>query len=362
MQAFNAILDDLEAALQDGAHDRRVAMLRRVTVLFLDSAQGLDAEQVEVFGDVISHLTRQLESKVLAELSAKLAPVDNAPQAVLRSLAHHDEISVAGPVLTQSKSISEGDLIEIARTKGQGHLGAISQRPQLAEKLTDVLVARGDNTVVETLTKNGGAVFSSAGLSTIAERARSHEGLAAALSNRVDLPPNLLKELMLKATEAVQERLKSVAPANADIRKVVSAAASQVMREVGQPRNFRRAEALIAEMQTKGQLNEQAVVDFAKAGHYEDMAVGLARLCAAPLDLILPLLQNPAPQGLMLACKASGLDWPTVEAVLQNRQSAGPLTTDDLEAARLDFEKLTSGTAQRVFRFWLVRGVAGRIG
>ena len=54
-------------------------------------------EQVGLFDDVLAHLIRQVETTALAELGAKLAPIDNAPNKVIRSLARHDEITVAGP-------------------------------------------------------------------------------------------------------------------------------------------------------------------------------------------------------------------------------------------------------------------------
>ena len=92
----------------------------------------------------MTHLTKQVASNVLAELGTKLAPVDNAPHGVIRSLAHHNEIAVAGPVLVRSTQLSDSDLIEIAKTKGQGHLGAISERVRIAAAVTDILVERGE--------------------------------------------------------------------------------------------------------------------------------------------------------------------------------------------------------------------------
>lgn len=69
-------------------------MLRQVTDLFLGGAGNFNEEQIDVFDDVLVRLTRQVESTVLAEIGAKLAPVDHAPQELLRSFAHHDEIAL----------------------------------------------------------------------------------------------------------------------------------------------------------------------------------------------------------------------------------------------------------------------------
>jgi len=77
------------------------------------------------------------------ELSAQLAPIGNAPVNVIQRLARDDEITVAGPVLAQSPRLSPTDLVDIAETKSQAHLLAISGREAIAPMVTDVLVHRG---------------------------------------------------------------------------------------------------------------------------------------------------------------------------------------------------------------------------
>ena len=86
--------------LAAGSSDRRTEILRRVTDLFLGNADDFNSEQV----GVLARLIRQVETSVLAELGEKLAPVGNAPNGVIRTLARHDEIAIAGPVLAQSVS------------------------------------------------------------------------------------------------------------------------------------------------------------------------------------------------------------------------------------------------------------------
>jgi len=360
MGGLETLIDDLESALHSGQHDRRIAMLRRVTNLFVENAPGLDADQVEVFGDVLTHLTKELESKALAELGEKLGPVDNAPHVVIQNLARHEEIAVAGPVLAQSRRLSEKDLIEIASTRGQAHLGAISVRSNLTENVTDVLVERGDTGVVQTLTQNQGAAFSNKSFRTLTVRARIDEGLAVNLGKRVDVPPAMMQELMAKATDAVRERLSAIAPPGIDVADAVQVAVRQMVSVAPEPRSMLLAEALIAEMVVAKKLNEQAVAGFAARGLYAETLVGLARLCAAPTELIVRLVQNPSPEGLLLACKAAGLEWPTVAAILAVRKGRVSMAAEDTEEASANYVRLSLATAQRVLRFWLVRGVASR--
>lgn len=349
-------------AIQEGQQDKRIAILRRVTDLFVVGAPGFAADHVGLFGDLLTRLADQVESRALAELSAKLATVVNAPNAIIQRFARHDEIAVAGPVLTQSTGLSDSDLIEIAKSKGQMHLGAISERVRLTAAVTDVLVERGDTTVVRKLSLNQGAAFSSFGFGALTDRAQHDDELAENLGERVDLPPDVLRNLMAKATERVRARLLAGASPErrADIQKAIDAASAQVAGEVSTARDFGRAKKLVDDMKQRGQLSEAAVEHFANVGQYELMVASLAQLCLSPVGLLDPLVQNPSYDGLLTACRACDLNWRTFSAILENRFPGRPISLADLEQARADFHRMPTATAKRVYSFWLARSPVQR--
>ena len=180
-------------------------------------------------------------------------------------------------MLTQSTRLSDNDLIEIAKSKGQMHLGAISERTRLAAAVTDILVERGDTSVVLKLSRNQGASFSNAGFSILAKRAEGDEELAENLGGRLDVPPQVLRDLMAKATETVRERLMAgVAGTPGRIKRPSMRRRCKSRRSIcatGFPpcgKNGRRHEGA-------GQLNEASLVSLAHAGEYEEMVVALAR-------------------------------------------------------------------------------------
>jgi uncharacterized protein (DUF2336 family) len=119
MNAGYSLIVELEDAIQSGSKERRVDTLRRVTDLFLADADQFNERQIALFDDVFDHLVERIETKAMAELSLRLAPVENAPIRLIRKLARNDEIAVAGPVLTQSARLTASDLTEIAATKSQ---------------------------------------------------------------------------------------------------------------------------------------------------------------------------------------------------------------------------------------------------
>src|ERR1041385_5014074 len=106
-------------------------MLRRVTDLFLNDADRLTDQQIDLFDDVLGFLIVKIENKVRAELSDRLAAIKNAPVNVVRALANDDDIRVARPVLSSSPRLNAEDLIGVAKIKSRGHQLAISVRRRI---------------------------------------------------------------------------------------------------------------------------------------------------------------------------------------------------------------------------------------
>src|SRR5258705_2684330 len=158
-----SITDEVEAAIKGGSTEKHLDTLRQVTDLFLVSADGYSGEQIELFGDVLERLIRTVELRALADVAARIAlaemstqfaSIKQAPAAVVRRLAQNDEISIARPVLTESARLTAEDLIELAQTKSQQHLLAMSGRWWLTEIVTDELLKRHYPSVSRRLVTN----------------------------------------------------------------------------------------------------------------------------------------------------------------------------------------------------------------
>lgn len=356
-----SVMTELEDAIQSGSPERRVETLRRVTDLFLNESDKLTDEQIGVFDDVLGHLIKRIEKKALVELSGRLAPVDNAPIEVIRSLAYNDEISVAEPVLSSSERLSNNDLADIARTKGQSHLLAISGRSEIDSSVTDVLVMRGDSEVKRKVAGNSGARFSDNGFAALVKAAETDEVLAEKTGMRLDLPIQLLRDLLGRATEFVRNKLLAVAPPEVadEIRKILEDAASEIDAEASKPRNYEAAQRFVGLLKEKGELDEKTLAGFAYGRKYEETVAGLALLSGTPIEIIKPLMRSRRNEGLLVPCRAAGLQWPSTKAILECRFSR-ELSEAELKQAESEFKKLTVASAQRLLRFWQVRGASGR--
>jgi uncharacterized protein (DUF2336 family) len=347
----DSIIAELEDAVRSGSSEKRVSTLRQVTDLFLHGGERLSEEQVKVFDDVLCLLVTRVESRARAELGARLAPVDYAPLDIIRTLARDDEIAVAGKVLATSSRLQTSDLVEIASTKGQAHLLAISGRTNLPEAVTDVIVDRGGGKVIRKLANNATARFSESGYSKIVARSEGDAELIEILGLRVDLPLEFLRDLLKRATDAVRERLMALAPPELqeEIKRVLKAISTTVQENA---RDFSRAEALVKLLKEKSELHDDAIVTFADGKKFDNVAASLALLGGAPTEMMARVLEGPRADLVLIPCKAAGLSWMTVESVLCNRPSKQKIGEETLKVAAKDYGKLSLDTAQRTLRFW----------
>jgi len=355
-QLDHSIIAELEDAVRHGSSEKRVATLRQVTDLFLHDGERLSEDHVKVFDDVLCLLIARVESRARAELGTRLAPVDYAPFQVIQHLARDEEIAVAGSVLTHSSRLRTSDLVEIASTKGQDHLFAISGRVNLPEAVTDVIVDRGGNSVIRKLATNASARFSDNGYSGIVARADADDELTEILGLRIDLPLRFLRDLLRRATNAVRARLALIAPPELqeEIKRMLKSITGPASDEAASARDFSRAEALMKLLREHNELDDNAVIKFAGARKLDEVAAALAILNSVPTDMMARLLEGPRSDLVLIPCRAAGLNWLAVETILCNRSLKHPISQPTLKLARKDYGKLSTETAQRTVRFWQI--------
>ncbi|RXH07603.1 DUF2336 domain-containing protein [Bradyrhizobium guangzhouense] len=361
-----SIIDEVESAIRTGSAEKGLETARRVTDLFLSSAGSFNDEQIALFDDVLERLIGTIELRAiadlgarvaLAEISAQLAPIAQAPPSVIRRLANNDEIRIAGPVLQESARLDDGELVEIASSKGEPHLLAVAGRWWLKEIVTDALLARRYPSVSRRLAANPGARMSGKGFTVIVGQAELDPELAVSIGIRVDLPSDLRRRLLRSATDAVRTRLLSRAPPDLfeEIQSAIAAVTVGVEREMSAVRDFEGAKRAVGNLKASGQLNEATLLNFARQRRYEEAVAALAALSGSTIEVIRPLMQSLREDGLLVPCKAAQLSWETTVAVLESRFATGAMKPADVARAKSNFARMTAENARRTLRFWQVR-------
>jgi len=357
-----SIIVELEEAVRTGTSEKRVNTLRQVTNLFLHDGVRFNDEQIKVFDDVLCLLVARVETRARAELSTSLAPVEYAPNEIIQRLARDDEIGVAGQVLSNSKRVTTTTLVEVARTKGQDHLFAISNRKDLPEVVTDVIVNRGERRVIRNLATNTTARFSDAGYAGMVSHAQADDEITELMGLRIDLPVKFLRDLLRRATEAVRRRLTAAAPPQLqeEIKRVLEVIADSAAGSAAPAQDYSRAEEIVKRMKGLNELTDKAIAGFAGTKRFNEIAAALALLNNVPTDMMAKVVEGPRNDLVLIPCKSAGLNWLAVESILRNRPLDLPIHEETLRIALRDYDKLSPETARRTLRFWQVHDKIGK--
>ena len=287
MSASVSLIPELEDVIQHGSQDKRAATVKRIANLFIDGAPHFNEDHIGLFDDVLCRLIVEIETKARAEMAQTLAPMNNAPMELMRKLAHDDDIAVAGPVLTQSARLKETELVELAKTKGQAHLAAIAGRAGIGEAVTDVLVRRGDAEVMHNVADNQTARLSEGGFSALVKRAEGDGDLAEKVGQRPDIPAHLFRDLLVRATAVVQQRLLQAA--KPETRNEIQRVLEKVSKEFNNSspvRDYAAAQRAVLALHQTGSLGEPELAEFAKDKKFEETVASLSLLCGVPIETL----------------------------------------------------------------------------
>jgi len=345
-----SLLDELQSTLAHGTVARRVETLRRVTDLFINGAVDYSDEQVGLFDDVFQCLIDHIETSARTLLANRLAPIETAPPLTIRALAFDDVIEVAGPVLSQSARLDDQALIENVRSKSQAHLLAISTRKVLSGAVTDVLVQRGNDEVIQSTVNNPGAEFTERGFSRLVNHAEGDDNLATCIGLRPNIPRHLYLKLLAKASDTVRQRLEA---ANPEFAAQVPTAVKEATRRAraASSKDTAIAHALVKSLYEDGRLDEFQVASFADAGKFDEANASIAALAGVPVAIAENMMIETRAEGVMILAKVAGLSWSTVREIINMRDELSGGEPTDIPTCKETYERLRPSTAQQVLRF-----------
>src|SRR5580692_9479256 len=201
-----SFLQELEEAVARGSAESRLRALWHATDLLI--AGRYTEDEIWIFGEVIGRLADGIEVAARAQLSKRLVRTDNASINITKKLAFDDSIDVAGPMLQHSARLDAKTLVANIRTDRQSHLLAIYKRSSLPVAVTDELITRGSQEVVNSVATNNGACFSDFGFLRMIKRSEKDSILAERLGLRRDIPRHMFQQLIAKASDDVRQKLE----------------------------------------------------------------------------------------------------------------------------------------------------------
>lgn len=350
MRADASLFATLDHIATHGSRERRAETLRRLTSFFIEGADSFAPDQIELFDDVFNRLIVQIEARARFELSVALAGLSKAPRHVVRQLANDGNISIARPVLQHSPCLEDADLLDLARSQSQQHLLAISNRSQIAETITDVLVRRGDREVVRSVAGNSGARLSPNGFSTLVRKAEKDGILAVTMGQRADIPVPLLRLLFMQAANVVQRRLLATAPP--ETRAKIIHVLTEISNDYGVDVSSRGAEIAPAAVQPEFNIDEMVLAKLASEGNHEETVLGLSKLSQIPIESMRRILWNKGGDPVLVLCKGLGFGWQTARAIILLQTRGLGMSAQSLDIKNRHFDKLSISGCQDVMRLW----------
>jgi uncharacterized protein (DUF2336 family) len=334
-------LQDLDDAILRGTDETRKRALNYAIDLLLSGSY--NAGDVATFGEVISRLADEIELAARAELSKRLARSDKTPIGLVHRFARDEAIQVAEPMLSHSDHLDNDALVDIARTKSQAHLLAISKRKSLDTVVTDVLVTRGDKSVVSSVAGNEGARLSEFGFLHLVTRAEGDSILAEHLGLRKDIPRRLFQQLIAKASSDVKkrlldERLKLDPQAAASLTDVTA----KLQAKFGPAsKGFFAAKRVVSAQHRLQHLSETSIADYAASHRIDEATVGLSLLSSLPYEVTERILFDSDREMLLVVTKALDFCWNTTMSLLFLGAKDHCITSGDLKQLEARFSRHT---------------------
>jgi uncharacterized protein (DUF2336 family) len=310
----------LETALERLKRKAGPAAVQELADDLVASAGKLGPTELRVYDEVVRWLLRRSDGPARVAVAERVAAAAAGPDLTVRDLALDPEPAVAAPVLRRSPLVRNADLLEVARLRGDAHLQAIAERPDVAEPVADVVAARGSPTVLRTLAANPSASLSPAGLDRLARAARDDGDLAIRLLKRGDVPVRLTQELVQHAASpgVAGPQRRGGRP---DPSRTAGPAAPRSLPSAG---DLRRAEAQVAALNRHLFLSGDDVAWCLDHERWIEGLAVVARLAGHPVERAARAFVERRAEAMLALLFLAGARWEVAEQAVLLWGAAGP--------------------------------------
>lgn len=348
-----ALLLDLA---KEGSSEKRRELLRQITDVFLADPPERSDREAQLFDEIVVAVAADLETQVRIELAKKVAASNVPVQRTARRLAM-DVIEVARPVIEGSRALTETDILDVIQQKSQDHMLAVTKRPDIGEKVSSALVAKGEDRVVASLLENRTARMDRKTFEAVADRAQVSPVLHAPFVRNQHVPLDLLNNVYLKVEgglrREIMRKFHGVSPA--ELEAALEASRNHLSAAYGAlPDDYQAAKDRVDTLDKRGGLKPPVLVQLLRENRRTDFYVAFSRLVDVEFDLTRRLVEAKDIDALAMLCRGAGFDrglFVTITLLLADE--GGGLSKTE-EYGKL-YEQVPVAAAQRALRFWKVR-------
>ncbi len=365
MQAQPALelTETTQAKPADAIGIRRQLAKRLADVICIPESQ-LAPQERHMAGDVLVELLREADIELRERVAKRLVMLNEAPRTILVILAK-DDLQVARHILEKSNSLTDSDLIQIARKVPKDHRKVIAQRRKISDAVVDVLVEFLEEEVVETVLQNKGANFSETALQRILRMSRNHHRYVDLLQTRVELRPSHgLTMFWWAKPEARKKILKRFSIARSVLQDSCADLYPKAAASGWSDPAVRKALQFIERRQRNRAAMDRSQFEGLEAALEAAEVNGLTREITQEISYMAgikpatgaQILTDPSGEAIAILCKAPGLKRDYVNKIWKalKRPMVDESGNTDPQLARVisTYDEISTDKAQTVLRYW----------
>lgn len=342
----------------------RRQLARRLADAICLPASKLTPQERHMAGDVLVELMRSAEPDIREAVAKRLVMLNEAPRTILVILAK-DDIQIARHVLQSSRSLTDSDMIQIARKVKMEHRIVMAKRRHLSDAVVDVLVEFMEEDVVETLLKNKGSNLSDTAIQRILVISRSHQPYVELLSRRDELRPSHGLTMYWWADASNRKRiLKRFAVTRHVLQESTGDLYPLAAEEGWQDTGVRKALQFIERRQRNRVALERSAYASLEDAIETISKTGLTRVITEEISYMAgikpatgaQILTDKGGQPLAIFCKAPGLRREYLEMLWRGlgrqTETADGKIDPDYNRVMETYDTISTDKAQTVLRYW----------
>lgn len=145
--------------------------------------------------DMLLRLIPRMPLKSLRHLAERVCLMESPSQMLVRRLINDPRIEVSGPLLEQTMTVDDSDLIAVAASNNPAKLKLMARRRVVSPALSEALIGSNHVETLLNLLRNPGASFSIESMWRLTRAAAGHQVLQAPLVTRQDTPSPIAFQL-----------------------------------------------------------------------------------------------------------------------------------------------------------------------
>ena len=342
----------------------KARLAKRLADVICIPASQITPQERHMAGDVLVDLLRESEISIREGVARRLTMLNEAPRNILVMLAK-DDIQVARHVLENSKSLTDSDLIEIAKSTFSDHHQMMAQRRNIADGVVDALVQFMDDQVIERLLNNKGASFPETAIQRIMTASRHNPTYPALLAKRSELRPAHGLTIFWWSDRATRRKIFQ---RFAITRSILQESCADLFKAAadegwGDPASRKALQFIERRQRNRAAISrsdyeslEAAIDKAAETGLTRQITQEISYMAGVKPATGAQILTDKQGEALAIFCKAPGLKREYLEKLWSALRR--PLTTETGEVDEnfkhvlAAYDSISTDKAQTVLRYW----------